>query len=164
MTMTSSAPPRADLEELMACLEKMPDELRAAADRVGEGRALDTPKGGGFSLVEQAWHLADLEREGFGARILRLLAEPAPLLPDFDGARIARERDYRARSLAVGLEAFAAARAENLARLRGVPEDAWDRAGTQEGVGRVTLRDLPRLMVEHDDSHREEIAELLKQR
>jgi hypothetical protein len=140
----------------------MPGELGAAADRLGGGgRALETPKEGGFSLVEQAWHLADLEREGFGARIERLLAEDQPFLPDFDGARLARERDYRSRPLAAGVAAFAAARAANLRRLRAVPEEAWTRAGTQEGVGRVTLGDLPRLMLEHDDSHRAEIAALL---
>jgi hypothetical protein len=153
------APP--DRTTLLARLERMPGELRAAAARLGGDHALDAPPGGGFSLVEQAWHLADLEREGFGARITRLLAEEAPFLPDFDGARIARERDYRSQALDDGLRAFAAARTANLARLRAVPHDAWDRAGTQEGVGRVTLADLPRLMVEHDDSHRAEIEGLL---
>jgi hypothetical protein len=33
--------------------------------------------------------------------------------------------------------------------------------GRQEGVGRITLRDVPRMMREHDDSHRAEIAALL---
>ena len=153
------APP--DRTTLLARLERMPGELRAAAARLGEDHALDAPPGGGFSLVEQAWHLADLEREGFGARITRLLEEEAPFLPDFDGARIARERDYRSRSLEEGLSGFAAARAANLSRLRSVPEAAWQRTGTQEGVGTVTLGDVPRLMLEHDDSHRREIAALL---
>jgi uncharacterized damage-inducible protein DinB len=146
---------------LLARLSEMPGELRAAAARLGQAREREAPEGGGFSMVEQAWHLADLEREGFGARIARLLAEDAPRLPDFDGARVARERDYRARTLDEGLAAFAAARAENLARLRALPDEAWARAGTQDGVGPVTLGDLPRLMCEHDDSHRAEIAALL---
>jgi len=60
-----------------------------------------------------------------------------------------------------GIAAFSAARTANLARLRSVPETAWGRAGHQEGVGRVTLRDVPRMMHEHDDSHRAEIAALL---
>jgi DinB family protein len=154
--------PPPDSTTLLARLERMPGELRAAAARLGERHALDAPPGGGFSLVEQAWHLADLEREGFGARITRLLEEEAPFLPDFDGARIARERDYRSRPLDAGLQAFAAARAANLARLRSVPEAAWHRTGTQEGVGPVTLADLPRLMLEHDDSHRKELAALLQ--
>lgn len=138
----------------------MPGELRAAAARRGQSRAREAPAGGGFSLVEQAWHLADLEGEGFALRIERLLRETEPFLPDFDGARLARERDYRSRGLEEGLSAFASARAGTLARLRAVPPEAWTRAGTQEGVGRVTLADIPRRMLEHDDAHRAEIAEL----
>jgi DinB family protein len=139
----------------------MPDEVRAAAARLGAERSKLEPAGGGFTMVEQAWHLADLEREGFGARIRRLLAEDDPFLPDFDGARAAREGDYRGRGLAEGLAAFADARAANVELLRALPEGDWARAGTQEGVGRVTLADLPRMMVEHDDAHRSEIAVLL---
>jgi len=91
-------------------------------------------------------------------RIRRLLGEEGPFLPDFDGARVARERDYRARSLVDGLQAFRAARESNLAILRSVPDEAWSRGGVQEGVGEVRLSDVPRLMREHDASHRAEIA------
>jgi len=142
-------------------LEAMPQELRAAAGKMSAEAARTPPADGGFSLVEQAWHLADLEREGYGERIRRLLAEEDPALPDFDGARVAAERNYRTLGLVEGIAAFSAARTANLARLRSVPETAWARAGHQEGVGRVTLGDVPRLMREHDDSHRAEIAALL---
>ena len=151
----------ADLAALLDSLELMPHDLRAAAGRMTPQAAGTPPPDGGFSLVEQAWHLADLEREGYGERIRRLLADEDPDLPDFDGARVAAERNYRAKSLEEGLAAFLAARTANLAVLRSVPAPAWDRAGRQEGVGRVTLRDVPRMMREHDDSHRAEIAALL---
>jgi hypothetical protein len=36
--------------------------------------------------------------------------------------------------------------------------DQWSRGGTQEGVGRIALCDLPSMMAEHDASHRAEIA------
>lgn len=150
-----------DLAALLDSLEAMPGELQSAARRMTEEAAVAAPADGGFSLVEQAWHLADLEREGYGARIRRLLAEEDPLLPDFDGARIAAERSYRERSLAEGVAAFLAARTANVALLRSLPDNAWGRAGRQEGVGAITLRDVPRLMREHDDSHRTEIAALL---
>jgi hypothetical protein len=111
----------------------------------------------GFSPVAQCWHLADLEREGFAVRIQRLLTEENPQLPDFDGARIARERQYDRRSLLEGIAAFRGARHGNLAALRAVPSAAWTRAGTQDGVGRVALCDLPTMMAEHDAAHRGEI-------
>ena len=120
--------------------------------------------GGGFSPVEQAWHLADLEREGFGKRIQRLQWESQPTLPDFDGARIARERNYRSLSLSAGLAAFAAARLANLSRLRSLDAEAWSRGGTQEGVGPISLRDIPKFMQEHDAAHMAEIRVWLEQR
>ncbi len=147
--------------DLFSALAGMPSALGAAADRLGADWALVRDARGGFALVEQVWHLADLEREGFGARIDRLLREREPLLPDFDGARVARERQYRRQPLAGGLAAFREARRANLERLRAAAEADWERAGEQEGVGRVRLRDLPRLMAEHDASHRDEIASLL---
>jgi hypothetical protein len=119
------------------------------------------PPDGSFSFVEHVWHLADLEREGFGVRIRRLLTEDEPMLPDFDGARIAGERDYRSRSLVEGLAAFALARHENLVALDALTDAQRSRGGTQEGAGRVTLRDIPMRMREHDASHRKEIEELV---
>jgi hypothetical protein len=119
------------------------------------------PHGDAFSFVEHVWHLADLEREGFGDRIRRLREEDEPVLPDFDGARTARERNYRSRSVAEGLAAFARARHENLEALGTLTAAQRSRGGIQEGAGRVTLRDIPMRMLEHDASHRKEIEELL---
>jgi hypothetical protein len=148
---------RSERKALMEGLDAMADFV---AGRFASISAEDAVRGGPdqtFSPVEQCWHLADLEREGFGARIRHLLAEEDPFLPDFDGARIARERGYRARSLDEGIAAFRAGRAANLALLRSVAPDQWARAGTQEGVGPVALCDLPAMMAEHDAAHRAEI-------
>jgi DinB superfamily len=150
----------AEIETILDELASMPAHVESAASGRDERLVRAPGPDGSFSLVEHAWHLADLEREGYAERIRRLLAETDPRLPDFDGARIAAERNYRAKPLAEGLAAFAAARAANLRALRAVPPEAWDRAGEQEGVGRVTLRDVPRMMREHDLSHRAEIAAL----
>lgn len=148
---------RREQQALLDELGAMPDELARAFAGLSPAEATRPGPEGMFSPVEQCWHLADLEREGFGLRIRRLLAEEAPRLPDFDGARIARERDYRTRSLSEGLAAFREARAANLAALRAADSSQWSRGGTQEGVGAVMLCDLPAMMAEHDDSHRREI-------
>jgi hypothetical protein len=111
----------------------------------------------GFSPVEQCWHLADLERDGYAVRIRRLLNETEPALPDFDGERVAQERNYKSLSIADGLNAFRRARADNLAALRRLSASEWQRRGTQEGVGSVGLCDIPLMMAEHDAAHRREI-------
>jgi hypothetical protein len=105
---------------------------------------------------------ADLEREGYGVRIRRLLDEDDPLLPDFEGDRIARERCYSEKPVEDGIASFTEARRHNLALLERLPVAALDRAGRQERVGQIRLRDIPRLMCEHDASHRMEIAALVR--
>ena len=142
---------------LWRSLDAMPAFLAERFGPLSAAEATVPGPDGAFSPVEQCWHLADLEREGFGVRIRRLLADPDPYLPDFDGARIARERDYRRRSLAEGVRSFQEERAANLALLRSLDSSQWSRAGTQEGVGRVALCDIPHMMAEHDDAHRAEI-------
>jgi hypothetical protein len=155
---------RPELGALLAGLAGMGAYLHASFDGLAPGEARRRATDGGFSPVEQVWHLADLEREGFGERIRRLLTATNPQLPDFDGARIAAQRGYQSRSLAEGLSAFERAREANLAALRAVPDEAWSRSGTQEGLGVVALGDMPRLMLEHDAAHRAEIGVWLQQR
>jgi hypothetical protein len=139
---------------LLQSLAVMADYLHAQLDGLTAHEARLPGPEGAFSPVEQAWHLADLEREGFGVRIRRLLEEQDPQLPDFDGARLARERDYRSRSLSEGLELFSAARRGNLARVQSLTLAEWTRSGTQAGVGTVSLCDMPAFLEQHDAVHR----------
>lgn len=145
--------------ELLASLAGMPAYLDAVFGNLDPAVARQRETGGGFSPIEQVWHLADLEAEGFGARIRRLQCETRPHLPDFDGDAIARARDYCSRSINKGLIAFARARQVNLAALRALRSAAWARAGTQEGVGEISLCDLPGFMQQHDAAHRGEIED-----
>jgi DinB superfamily len=138
----------------------MPELLRSA------GMALPAADvraraAGSFSFVEHAWHLADLEREGYGTRITRLLGEDEPELPDFDGDRIARERDYQRWEPDLALRLFAEARRVNLGRLAALDAAALGRRGRQVGVGVVYLADIPHMMAAHDRSHVDELLELL---
>jgi hypothetical protein len=144
-------------EELLAELESMPLFLEKVFAGLSVEQTTRSGPEGLFSPVEQVWHLADLEREGFGVRIDRLEREPAPHLPDFDGAAVAAARDYRSLSLEAGLKAFQAARARNVQKLRRMTDEAWPRRGTQEGLGEISLCDIPSMIRAHDAAHKEEI-------
>jgi DinB family protein len=146
----------ADQHTLLEQLSAMPGFLDAAFGGLSDEDAR-VAGAGGFTAVEQCWHLADLERDGYAVRIRRLLNEVEPALPDFDGERVAHERNYKSLSLEDGLEAFRRARTENLAALGALSASEWERRGTQEGVGRVGLCDIPLMMAEHDAAHRAEI-------
>jgi len=146
-------------QEALRTLASMKDFLDASFASLTREETRTPGPEGSFSPVEQVWHLADLEREGFGERIRRLQAEDGPSLPDFDGARIAAERSYRSLSFEEGLRAFEAARLANIALFLTLAPEAWTRSGTQDGVGAVTLCDMPELMRQHDEAHRAEIRE-----
>jgi DinB family protein len=149
-------------EEFLTKLADMPVYLREVLSRLSPERTMAPAADGTPSPVEQVWHLADLEREGFGDRIRRLLTENEPTLPDFDGANLAAQRNYRGLRLEDGLAAFAAARRQNLATLRAIEGQAWFLNGTQEGVGKVSLCDIPGFMAQHDGSHKAEIEKWIK--
>ena len=151
-------------DTLLADLAAMPDYLATAFAGLSPADAAAAGPDGALAPVEQCWHLADLEREGYGLRIERLLGEADPVLADFDGARLARERAYRARSLADGLAAFRHARLQNLARLRALGPADWLRTGSQDGVGPIALCDIPAMMAEHDAGHRQEIETWRRER
>lgn len=127
---------------------------------VGDARDVRSREGG-FALVEHVWHLADVEVEAFQARLTRLLRDPVPWLRNFDGDRVARERRYLSRAVAPGLRAFARARAATVSALARVPAGRWLSGGIQEGVGYVTLAELPERILGHDRAHVLELAALL---
>ncbi len=149
----------AQREELLASLARMAEYLREVFSGLSPEQTRARAADGTFSPVEQVWHLADLEREGFGVRIRRLLSEREPHLPDFDGAKVAADRNYRSLSLEQGLAVFAAARQENISVLRALDSKAWVRSGTQAGIGKVSLCDMPSFMSQHDSAHRTEIEQ-----
>jgi len=148
---------KAEQDTLLSELEAMPAFLEASLGTFSPPDSIASGANNTFSPVEHCWHLADLEREGYAVRIRRLREELDPLLPDFDGARIARERRYKSRSLAAGIAAFREARLKNIAAFRALSPDDWVRRGTQEGIGAIALCDVPATMTEHDHSHRQEI-------
>jgi DinB superfamily len=155
---------RQDRQALVGRLAGMPDFLEVTFGTLDQVEAVTRGRQGEPSPVEQCWHLADLEREGYAVRIRRLLDENDPVLPDFDGTRVARDRNYRALPLGAAIVAFREARAANLAALRRAQAGDWLRAGIQEGVGPVALCDIPAMMDQHDEAHRSEIEAWLRER
>ncbi|MBI2159122.1 MAG: DinB family protein [Candidatus Rokubacteria bacterium] len=148
-----------DQDRLLSQLGAMPDFLEASFKTISPLEAAAPGPDDAFSPVEHCWHLADLERGGYAVRIRRLLDEADPWLPDFNGARIARERNYRSLPLAEGVAAFRRARLGNIAILRALDAEARIRRGEQEGVGAIALCDIPAMMAEHDAAHRREIED-----
>jgi DinB superfamily len=151
--------PRVGLQEAMARLAGMPGFLDAALARAGPAE-LGLRRGEeDFSLTEQACHLRDVERDGYLVRVRRVLGEDQPSLEGFDGAAVARARDYLAQDAHAAARDFAAARREVIALLAALGPAELAR-GAFFGDRPITLADLVAMMCDHDRGHREEIEAL----
>lgn len=153
--------PRPELPESIERLERMPAFLEGALDAVSPGDWLARPAAGEFSIVEQACHLRDLEREGYLVRVRRMLSETLPTLEGFDGTAVAAERNYSMQDARIAAQEFSAARREVTGLLAATTADDLERQAIF-GDRRITLRELVSMMEEHDRGHRDEIERLIE--
>jgi hypothetical protein len=142
-----------DRDAALLELEPMASRLEAWLGACAPDRLRLRPTPTDFAPVEHLWHLADLEVEAYGVRLRRLRDESHPQLPDFAGDAEAQARHYLAKDPFEALRRFREARAANLAAFDALTESQWDHSGEQEGVGRVTLMELPARMAAHDLDH-----------
>lgn len=141
----------------LASLEKTPKKVVQLTNGLTDAELRAKDAGGAFSVLENVCHLRDIETDGYTERIARILNENKPLLPDINGSRLAIERDYNNQELEASVQAFAHARGRNIETLQALDEKQINREGKLEGVGRITLGELLRMMREHDEDHIREL-------
>ena len=145
-----------DCASLLERLAATPQALERSLRELAGGKLRARPAPGVFAPIEVAWHLRDLECEGWLARMHRILDEPTPVLPSIDGDRLALERAYLTLDPEPALAQFAAARQQSLEILRTLPAHRWSWSGIFEGQA-LTLTRLAELMVQHDADHLDEL-------
>jgi len=148
--------------QLLGELSEGPDWAADRLEQNGE-EAWRTPPGPNrWSALEVLCHLRDADLEVYLPRLERLLAAAAPPdLPDVDMTRWDVERRYREQSPAAVLDAWTGARRRLIATLAPLPRGAWARFGYHSVRGPFPLADMVRFWVDHDLSHRRQIAEAL---
>ena len=152
-----------ELDHLLGFLEETPEFINSLTENLRGEELREKPSQEEFSLLEHVCHLRDIEQEGYRVRINKLLNEAQPFLPDMDGDKLARERDYSSQNFNEALSAYACAREDNIRTLRAAPPDLLKRTGLFEGVGVITLERLVVMMYEHDRDHRQELSDLTKE-
>ena len=131
-----------------------PARLKAALKGVPKKLLLWTPGPGKWSILEIVAHMRDMERDAYIARYRRILTEDNPTLPDIDGDLIALRDDYRSMKLADLLRDFLKLRKECLKLLKSVKGAQWDRMGTHETAGPLSMTDLLRRQsILNDEPH-----------
>jgi hypothetical protein len=146
----------AERESLIRRYEEGPARLRAALAAVPGSALKWRPKPGEWSAHEVVCHCADSETNAY-ARIRYLIAEPEPLVVDYNEAQWAVTFDYHAHPLDPALATVEAVRANTLALLRRLPETAWTRVGRHTASGRYAAEDWLRIYAAHLEDHAAQI-------
>ena len=152
---------RALVADRLERLERTPSDL-ARLVRGHTGTVLSRrPAPDAWSAKEVVCHLRDAE-EHLSGWIRMILAMDDPVLVTTGTAdRWVEERQYARHHVGAAWDAFGRRRDETLDLLRGLPAEAWARAGRHERRGRMTVDDLIALMAWHDDNHLDQVKRAL---
>jgi hypothetical protein len=146
------------MKQYIEVLEQTP---RLVREIVAAAPDVDRKRGDFFSLRENVAHLRDIDTMAYEQRLVRIVREEHPTLPDVNGAQLALERDYATLPIEPELMALEQSRAASMALLRTLDESMLERTAELETVGRVTLRDLLERWITHDSEHLAEMRGLL---
>jgi len=145
---------QAERDRYLSIIQSTPAQLKAALAGVPKKLLAWRPAPGKWSIHETVCHMRDAERYGYLLRYTRILGEDNPTFPDVDGDKLALERQYDRLNLREVLRDWRAARKEVLAVLKKLKPERWQRIGTHETAGPMTLETiLQRQAVGNDEAH-----------
>jgi len=149
------------LAQAIATLGTMPEALEQRFTGLDDAQLRFKPDADHFSVLENICHLRDIEVEGYAWRLELLLEEDDPVLPDLDGAALARERRYQTQAFSTALQTFLEARRRNLETLTRLAPVDLERRGEFGEMGIIDLAQLLDMWIAHDQEHLKEIDQLL---
>jgi hypothetical protein len=161
----SALVPYASTEELVATLASMPDRVaevlrQAGADAVERTSLPSEDADATWNARQVLGHLGDSSRY-WGARFFRTVFEDEPQLPGVDQDALMLAFAHRYRTPDELLMLYRLASAGNVALLRGLPLDAWQRVGIHAERGRMTLYEMVEVQTNHEQIHVHQLREAL---
>jgi hypothetical protein len=147
---------RAQRDVLIRQYAAGPLRLRAALAEIPADALKWRPAPKEWSAHEVICHCADSETNSY-ARIRYLVAEPDPVIVGYDQERWASVFDYHDHPLEPALATVDAVRANTLALIRRLPDEAWTRAGRHTESGHYTAEEWLAIYAEHLEIHARQI-------
>lgn len=144
---------------ILAALRGFPDQLERLYATIPDACANWVPPSWEgipsetFTATGQICHIRDIEIEGYHVRFQRLISETAPSLVSIDSYQVAQERGYPDAPLVKVFADFRAARAETVSLLASFTQEQWQRRGSFEGYGPVSVTGLAHYLCSHDQQH-----------
>ena len=136
------------IEQYVACTQK----LRKAVAGLSPEELIARPGPGNWSILENIVHLADSDAIAID-RMKRMLTEINPPLLYADETAYVDRLFTHDQSLEDALTLIDVGRRQFARVLRKLPEAAFERAGTHNKRGRVTVGGMVKDYVEHVDHH-----------
>ncbi len=134
----------------LATIGETSERVRAAINKIGAQRADEPIAPGKWSPRQIACHLADCEL-AFAFRLRQALAQEGHVMQPFDQDRWAA--NYAAYQTDAALAVFSAVRGWNVALLRSLPAEAFERKVNHPERGEMTFRTIVETMGGHDLNH-----------
>lgn len=150
---------RHDFATLVELLERFPERLQQSILRFDRNSQTKRPSGTGFSVIEHVCHLLDFN-EIYLQRFKCVASRSLPYIESVDGTALAAEHHYRRQRLQPALRAFAFGRKRLSDYLHRLDRRKRSRCGVRDGKQRMSLEELVREAVDHDDTHAIELDEL----
>jgi hypothetical protein len=148
-------------QEPLAILAETPTRLRSLLYKLPDNRVRARPTPERWSPLEIAVHLSDVEIAiGWRVRLILGSADGVPIAP-FDQDQWQQSLHYNDRDLAPTLDAFTAARDNNLHLYRSLNEAQWNKYGQHAERGKETIRAIVELNAGHDLNHLKQIEGIL---
>ena len=138
-------------DDVIQVLTEQVSKTIAFIRSVGEERSQLPYAPGKWTVKQTIGHISDTERI-FSYRVLRIARGDTTPLPGFDQDAYVPNAGSNERSLDDLLQEFAVVRESTLTLLRGLPAEAWHRAGTASGFP-VTVRGLVSTTAGHELHH-----------
>lgn len=145
----------------LSVLTSTPNTLRAKLHSISDNDLRTKPTPTRWSILEQIVHLSDVEIV-IGYRVRTILGgEDGIPIQGFDQDKWQIALNYNGQSLDAALNAFDAARKNNIALYRSLSEAQWNKYGMHSERGKESVREIVVLNAGHDVNHIRQIDEIL---
>ncbi|MFW6182979.1 MAG: DinB family protein [Chloroflexota bacterium] len=111
-----------------------------------------------WSFRYVAAHLAAVEKDCMWERLQRIASGSEPHFEYYENTGW----DFSRQELTASLETWRRRREESIAFVRSLPSDALSLQGTHVSFGTITVQDVMRIILEHDQEHPVELDEVLE--
>lgn len=159
-------------DDLIALLASVPDQLEAALPAANLTSvvppASNTSNVSGTASGEEGWttseiigHLCDAARY-WGGRMRLAVYEERPRLEPFDQDALVRLAAYRYTPADTLLRELRLVSASNVALLRGLRLEQWERVGVHAERGALTVRQMVEIEASHEQDHAQAFAAAMR--